>query len=109
KEVASLSCWFRFSGLAFSVALLSGSFFAQDHTAELRARFSAETDPVHKAKLLTKLSDSEFREIQDLIGAGKLNEPSPIAAQLADQADSAAKALDARARDAATNPAGQQT
>ena len=101
-----MSWWFRFSGLAFSVALLSGSFFAQDHTAELRARFSAETDPVHKAKLLTKLFDSEFREIQDLIGAGKLNEASPIADQLADEADSAAKALDARAKDAEKHPEG---
>ena len=95
-----MSWWFRFSGLALSAALLSSSFSAQDHTAELRARFSAETDPVHKAKLLTKLSDSEFREIQDLIGAGNLTEASPIASELADEAESAAKALDARAKDA---------
>lgn len=95
-----MSWWFRFSGFALSAALLSGSFSAQDRTAELRARFSAETDPVHKAKLLTKLSDSEFREIQDLIGAGNLTEASPIASQLADEAESAAKALDARAKDA---------
>ena len=95
-----MSFWFRFSGLALSAALLGGSFSAQDHTADLRARFSAETDPVHKAKLLTKLSDSEFREIQDLLGAGKLTDASPIANQLADEAESAVKALDARGKDA---------
>ena len=95
-----MSFWFRFSGLALSAALLGGSFAAQDRTADLRARFTAEADPVHKAKLLTKLSDSEFREIQDLLGAGKPAEASPIADQLADEAESAVKALDARGRDA---------
>ena len=95
-----MSFWFRFSGLVLSAALLSGSFSAQDRTADLRARFTAEADPVHKAKLLTKLSDSEFREIQDLLGAGKPAEASPIADQLADEAESAVKALDARGRDA---------
>ena len=101
-----MSWWFRFSGLALSAALLSGSFSAQDRTADLRARFSTETDPVHKDKLLTKLSDSEFREIQDLLGAGKLTEASPIADQLADEAESAVKALDARGRDAERHPEG---
>lgn len=101
-----MSFWFRFSGLALSAALLGGSFAAQDRTAELRARFSAEADPVHKAKLLTKLSDSEFREIQDLLGAGKLSEASPIADQLADEAESAMKALDARGKDAEKHPEG---
>jgi hypothetical protein len=101
-----LSFWFRFSGLALSAALLGGSIAAQDRTAELRARFSAEADPVHKAKLLTKLSDSEFREIQDLLGAGKLSEASPIADRLADEAESAMKALDARGKDAEKHPEG---
>lgn len=101
-----MSFWFRFSGLALSAALLGGSFAAQDRTAELRARFSAEADPVHKAKLLTKLSDSEFREIQDLLGAGKLSEASPIADRLADEAESAMKALDARGKDAEKHPEG---
>ena len=101
-----MSFWFRFSGLALSAALLGGSFAAQDRTAELRARFSAEADPVHKAKLLTKLSDSEFREIQDLLGAGKLSEASPLADQLADEAESAMKALDARGKDAEKHPEG---
>jgi hypothetical protein len=101
-----LSFWFRFSGLALSAALLGGSIAAQVRTAELRARFSAEADPVHKAKLLTKLSDSEFREIQDLLGAGKLSEASPIADQLADEAESAMKALDARGKDAEKHPEG---
>ena len=101
-----MSFWFRFSGLALSAALLGGTFAAQDRTAELRARFSAEADPVHKAKLLTKLSDSEFREIQDLLGAGKLSEASPLADQLADEAESAMKALDARGKDAEKHPEG---
>jgi hypothetical protein len=101
-----LSFWFRFSGLALSAVLASSSFPAQDRTAGLRARFCKETDPVHKAKLLTQLSDSEFREIQTLLGAGNLTDASPIANQLADEAESTVKALDARGRDAEKHPEG---
>jgi hypothetical protein len=101
-----LSFWFRFSGMALSAVLLSSSFPAQDRTADLRARFSRETDPVHKAKLLTQLSDSEFHEIQNLLGAGNFAEASPIATQLADEAESAVKALDARGRDVEKHPEG---
>jgi hypothetical protein len=101
-----LPFWFRFSGIALSVALISGSFPPQDRTADLRARFSKETDPVHKAKLLTQLSDSEFHEIQNLLGEGNLTDASPIASQLADEAESAVKALDARGRDPERHPEG---
>jgi hypothetical protein len=101
-----LSSWRRISGIALSTALMGVSFAAQDRTADLRARFSKESDPVHKAKLLTQLSDAEFHEIQSLIGAGNLAEASPIATELADEAESAVKALDARGRDAEKHPEG---
>ena len=89
----------RISGLALTVALISGPAFVQDRTAALRSRFSKETDPVHKAKLLPQLAESEFREIQPLLDGGNLNEAGAIANQMADEAESAVRALDAKVRD----------
>ena len=89
----------RIAGLALLATLLNGPVITQDHTAEIRARFSKETDPVRKAKILPQLSDSEFHQIQPLLAAGNLTEAAAIANQLADEAESAVKGLDAKVRD----------
>ena len=89
----------RIAGLALAAALLSGLVLAQDRTTEIRLRFSKEADPVRKAKLLPQLSDSEFHQIQPLLAAGNLTEAAAIANQLADEAESAVKGLDAKVRD----------
>jgi hypothetical protein len=96
----------RIAGLAVLAALVAGlmsvPLLAQDRpdrTAEIRSRFSREPDPVRKAKMLPQLSDSEFRQVQPLLAAGNLTEASAIAHQLADEAESAVKGLDARGRD----------
>jgi hypothetical protein len=89
----------RIAGLALAAALLSGPVIAQDRTAEIRSRFSKETDPVRKAKILPQLSDSEFHEIQPLLVSGNLTGAAAIATQLADEAESAVKGLDAKVRD----------
>jgi hypothetical protein len=89
----------RIAVLALTAALLSSPTLVQDRTAQFRARFSAETDPVRKAKLLPQLSDSEFHQIQILLTAGSFAEAAVLASQLADEAESAVKALDAKVRD----------
>ena len=98
--------WFRFTGILLAAAVIYGSGPAQDRTAALRSRFVSEADPVHKAKLLSQLSDSEFHDMQALITAGNLSDASPIASQMADEAESAVKALDAKGRDPEKHPDG---
>ena len=98
--------WFRLTGIAVLAAMMVSVAVTDDHVAELRARFSKETDPVHKAKLLGPLSDAEFHAIQEFIAAGNLSDAAPLANELADEAEAALKALDARGKDAEKHPEG---
>jgi hypothetical protein len=56
--------------LAVLVAMLvAGAVAAQDRTAELRARFQNEPDPVRKARLVEPLANAEFRDMHAKIDA----------------------------------------
>jgi hypothetical protein len=90
----------------FGVALVAGSVMAQDRTAELRARFEKETDPVRKAQLVPPLADAEFRDMHAKIDAGDLAAAAEIARQVRDEAEVSKKALDAKHRDAEAHPEG---
>ena len=90
----------------FLVALVAGSLLAQDRTAQLRSRFEKETDPVHKARLVALLADSEFRDIHEKIDAGDLAAAAEIAGRVRDEAQASKKLLDAKSRDAEAHPDG---
>lgn len=98
--------WFRLTGIAVMASMLVSIAVADDHLAELRARFSKEADPVHKAKLLGPLSDAEFHAIQGFVTAGNLSDAAPLANELADEAEEALKALDGRGKDPEKHPEG---
>jgi hypothetical protein len=90
----------------FLVALVSGAQVAPDRTAELRARFTKEADPVHKARLVTPLADSEFRDMHQKIDDGDLPGAAEIAGRVRDEAVASKKALDAKNRDPEAHPEG---
>jgi hypothetical protein len=95
-----LHFWTRIAVFALAAVIVGHpAAFGQDRTAELRSRFSKEADPVRKAKMLPQLSDSEFHQIQPRLAAGNLTQAAAIANQLADEAESAVKGLDAKGRD----------
>lgn len=98
--------WFRLARIGLAAAVIGSSIPAQGRTAELRSRFSREPDPVHKARLMGPLSDSEFHDIQGLVAEGNLADASPIASQLAEEAESTVKGLDAKGRDPEKHPEG---
>jgi hypothetical protein len=98
--------WFRLTGLAVLASMIGSSAIAVDRVAELRARFSSEPDPVRKAKILPQLSDAEFHAMQDFVTAGNLTDAAPLANSLADEAEAALKALDARGKDPEKHPEG---
>ena len=83
----------------FLVVLVSGAQVAQDRTAALRVRFQKEPDPVHKAKLVPPMADSEFRDMHQKIDEGNLADAAAIAAQVRDEAQTSKKALDAKIHD----------
>ena len=88
------------------MALVVGPLLAQDRTAQLRARFEKETDPVRKARMVTLLADSEFREMHEKIDTGDLAAAVEIAGRVRDEARASKKLLDAKSRDAEEHPDG---
>lgn len=90
----------------FVAALVAGSVTAQNRTAELRARFGKEADPVRKARQVALLADSEFRDMHEKIDAGDLAGAAEIAGHVRDEAAASKKALDAKSRDAEAHPDG---
>lgn len=88
------------------IVLVSSSVVDQDRVPELRARFQKETDPVRKAKMLSRLADAEFGEIQSQIAAGNLSDAAAIAGRVRDEAHAAQEALDGKKRDPEQHPDG---
>lgn len=46
----------------------------QDHLAQFQSQFEKESDPVHKAKILVKLSDYLFQQIRSEADSGKIDD-----------------------------------
>jgi hypothetical protein len=100
---------FAKSGVSWTVitiVLVVSATVAQDRVPELRARFQSETNPVHKAKLISRLADAEFSEVQNQVAAGNLGDAAAIVEKIRDEANTAHQALDANKRDAEKHPDG---
>ncbi len=89
-----------------TIVLVSSSVVDPDRVPELRARFQKETDPVRKAKILSRLADAEFGEIQNQLAAGNLSDAAAIAGQVRDETHAAQEALDGKKRDPEQHPDG---
>jgi hypothetical protein len=89
--------------LAFTLA---AGLVQPDKTAELRARFVKETNPVHKAKILPQLAEAEFQQVQEQLKADNAAEAGAIVKQMADEAAACRVALDAKVRDPESHPDG---
>jgi len=93
-------------GGALAMTLLAGPALAQDRTAELRARFAAESNPVKKAKLMPKLGEAEFRDIQGDVAAGQFSAALAVLDQYRAEARLCAERLDATGVDPEKRSAG---
>ncbi len=97
-----LSLW----GPTLIIALFAGSALAQDRTADLRARFDRETNAVRKAKLMPQLGEAQFGQIENDIGAGRLQEALSTLEQYRSEAETCMKGLAATGVDAEKHPGG---
>jgi hypothetical protein len=77
-----------------------------DKTAEIRARFVRETNPVRKAKILPQLAEAEYLQVQDQLKADNAAEAGAIVKQMAGEAATCREALDAKVRDPEAHPDG---
>lgn len=101
-----MSAKFRIGLFAFVVAFLSGPALAQNRLTQFRSRFQKETDPIHRAKLMPQLGAAQFDEINTDLAADKLPEALSVLQQYRDEAESCAKALDAKTVNAEKHPSG---
>jgi hypothetical protein len=69
---------------------------AQDETAAQQARFEHETDPVHKAKMMTRLGRDEFDKIRKDVNDGDFPEALKILGEYRNEAASCVDGLDAK-------------
>lgn len=79
---------------------------APDRVAELHSRFTHETDPVRKAKLMPQLGDVEFREIEGDLLAERMPDALAILQQYRDEAQTCEKELESKGSNAEQHPAG---
>jgi hypothetical protein len=91
--------------LVLAFTLVAG-LVQPDKTAEIRARFVRETNPVRKAKILPQLAEAEYLQVQDQLKADNAAEAGAIVKQMADEAATCREALDAKVRDPEAHPDG---
>jgi hypothetical protein len=101
------------AALVWTVAYVSSfasampkTMLSQRNTAELRSKFTNETDPVRKAKLLVPLSEAEFRDILKDADSEDFGGALAIFQQYRDEAQACQKALEGKEPDPEKHPNG---
>jgi hypothetical protein len=87
------------SRFALAAALSVVSLLPQTALDELRDRYSHESDPIRRAKLLPKLGDAEFVAVQKKLDDGNVTDALAAVREYRDQAQSCVTALDAKESD----------
>src|ERR1700722_3368918 len=85
----------QLSALVLAVAMVTVCLAAQEYhtTEQWRAKFDHEADPVHKAKLLLPLGESEFKDAESALANDKAAEALDILKKYIDETQSSAKAV----------------
>jgi hypothetical protein len=86
--------------------LLGSATLAKDQTAELRARFEQESNPVRKAKMMPKLGTAQFSEIESDVAESNMSGALDILDQYRTEAGTCMNGLDATGVDAEKHSAG---
>jgi len=97
---------FQFWGGLFLAALVAIPAAPRDRTAELRARFERETNPVHKAQLMQKLGSAEFKEIEKYVAASQFSPAAEVLHRYRSEVELCSKELDAAGISAEKRPKG---
>ena len=92
----------QLSALALAFAMVTACLAAQEYhtTEQWRAKFEHEADPVHRAKLLLPLGESEFKDAESALANDKAAESLDILKKYLDEAQSCQKALEEKFPDA---------
>jgi hypothetical protein len=98
--------FFAYSASVQCVSPVSAAMQPQNTTEGFRTKFTHESDPIHKARILIQLGDAEFRDIQTEVGTDNAQGALAILQQYRDEAQACQKALEATGRDPEKHPNG---
>jgi hypothetical protein len=92
--------------MALAIAIAPLAAQQVQTTEQWRAKFGHEADPVHKAKLLLSLGDSEFKDAESALTEDKTADALDILKKYLDESQSCAKSLEDKFPDAEKHPSG---
>lgn len=86
------------AGLVLGLAMVLSPVAAQEYhtTAQWRAKYAREADPVRKAKLLLPLGESEFKDANTALAEDKTAEALDVLGKYLSEVQECQKALDAK-------------
>jgi hypothetical protein len=93
-------------GCTLAMSMLFVPLPLQERLAQYKTQFDNERDPVRKAKILVKLSESQFQQIRSEADSGKVDEGLRDLETLRDECVSTHEALKAKAVDPERKSAG---
>lgn len=93
-------------GCTLAMALLFVPLPPQEHLAQYKTQFDNEKDPVRRAKILVKLSASQFQQIRSEADSGKAEDGLKHLEVVRDECISTHEALKAKAEDPERKSAG---
>jgi hypothetical protein len=88
------------------VLVLAGPIFSQTRIADLRQRFSQESDPVRKAKKILQLGEAEFQQIQKDVASEQFADALALLRQYRGEVRSCVEGLDATGVNAVQHSSG---
>jgi len=102
----TVRAWIAASAMGTGALLMPVASQAQDSLAELREQFERETDPVRKAKAMTKLGDAQWQAARQASAAEDFEAARKLVRQYLDDTEVAAKALETSGINAEKKPRG---
>lgn len=93
-------------GIILATLALAGTSFSQSRVADLRQRFTQESDPVRKAKKMPELGEAEFQQIQKDVASEEFADALALLRQYHGEVQSCVQGLDATGANAVKHSAG---
>lgn len=101
-----MRAWVAASAMGAAGLLMPAASPEQEGMAELRELFERETDPIKKAKAMTKLGEAQWRAARQASAAGEFEAARKLVRQYLDDTETAAKALEGSGINAEKKPRG---
>ena len=98
--------FFPIAVMILAAMILPSPQIQQDRAADFRARFTRESDPLRKARLMPQYGDLEFQSVHEAIEEGNLLQALEQVKKYRDEAQSVARNLDAKETDPEKHPGG---